>query len=461
MPTELFPVDQIDIKDRVRYPRENLEELKASIARYGLCQPILINQHNILIDGWRRFSAWSLLKRDNPEKYALIPVHRRESMSEAEYFELELETNFQRLEMGWREIITSVCRIHLTRVREAAINHEEWTQTMTGVLLGGYSHVYVSNCLILKPLIANEKYTDCASITDAMRVYYRILEDRAIAEQAKRTGLVKAVTPLPAPTVGAPDLLTGLLAPEPTDETERQVDLSHSLFQGDCLAVLKQWPEVSVDHIITDPPYAIEMDNLDQSSTSLIDTIRIADEHEVLANLGLLNEMMSVCYHVLRDGGYFLFFCDQMNWEYLFNAATNAGFGVQRWPLIWCKTQAKNQMAHVNITKATEIVMVCRKGKAQLPKPVLLNWHIAPNDEVKVSNPFAKPFEIWKFLYEAVSVEGQTILDPFAGEGSGVISGLRLNRRTLGVEVNTTHFNYMVEQVKNHWKSIYSNVTFQ
>jgi site-specific DNA-methyltransferase (adenine-specific) len=467
MSQELFPVEQINIEHRVRDGtsasrpdiESHLEQLCSSIERYGLLQPILLDQTNTLVDGWCRFTSWLRLRKANPEKYNLIPVYRRDALSPAEYFEVELETNLRRLDLTWRETIKSVCAVHTTRSREAAINRTEWTQEMTGELLGGYSRVYVTNCLTLAPLIVDEKYNDCTSITDALRVYYRILEDKAIAEQARRTGMVSVATPLPTPDAAtvslfADDELSG------GDVIDHQIDLSHSLFCGDCREVLAEWPADSVDHIITDPPFAIDLDVLDQSKTRFNDISRVKDEHEVDENINLLSTMMAPFYRVLRDGGYFIHWCDQMQWQYLYTLAESAGFRVQRWPLVWCKPQALNQMAHINITKATEIAMVCRKGKAQLPKPVALNWEVCSNDAERVSNQFAKPFHIWKYLYEAVSTEGQTVLDPFAGEGSGVISGLRLNRRVLSIEKNTTHFSYQVEQVKDYWKTMYKKVTF-
>jgi ParB-like chromosome segregation protein Spo0J len=463
MTQELFPYNQIIVKERIRYRDVEIGELRDSIKHYGLLQPILIDQNNILQDGGRRLTAWSDLATsfdiENAVKYEKIPVYRRECLSEAEYFEIELETNIRRRQFTWKETVLAVVKVHTSRTREAAINRTEWTQEMTGELLGGYSRVYVTNCLTIAPYLENENYKDCESITDALRVYYRSIEDRAIAEQARRTGMVSVAAPLPksdaaTASLFADDEVSG------GDVVEHQIDLSHSLFCGDCREVLAKWPADSVDHIITDPPFAIDLDVLDQSKRRFNDISRVKDEHEVDENLNLLSTMMEPFYRVLRDGGYFIHWCDQMQWQNLYNLAKSTGFCVQRWPLVWCKPQALNQIAHINITKATEIAMVCRKGKAQLPKPVALNWEVCTNDAERVSNQFAKPFHIWKYLYEAVSTEGQTVLDPFAGEGSGVISGLKLNRRVLAIEKNATHFSYQIEQVKEYWRTMYKKVTF-
>ena len=77
-------------------------------------------------------------------------------------------------------------------------------------------------------------------------------------------------------------------------------------------------------------------------------------------------------------------------------------------------------------------------------------------------HPFAKPFEIWKFLVEAVSIEGQLILEPFAGHGSGVLSFLRLKRNVVGVELNEAHYNALLENIKvHHYLKLNPNTTFK
>lgn len=466
MPTELVPLDRIIIQGRVRYADDDIPALAESIARYGLLQPILLNQDNILVDGWRRFTAWNTLVHTDVDKYGSIPVCRREQLSDAEYFEIELETNIRRRQFTWRENIKAVSRIHRVRKRDAVLNKgtaDAWTLEMTGELLGGYSSAYVHNCLKLEPVVETDAYKDCTGITDAVRLYEKGVEDLAMAELAKRSALRQGVAPsIISGTVSVqsvPDDLSNLLADEPG---ELVVDLSRSLFLGDSVRdLLPKWPNACVDHIVCDPPFAIDVDQLQQSSHALMDVSRVRDTHQVEENLELHALMFPLFYRILKDCGFLVLWLDIMQWQRSYDLATAAGFRVQRWPHVWCKTsQCKNQMAHQNETKATEFVMLCRKGNAVLSSPVNKNFTLAAGLDDKLSNPFAKPFDVWEPLINSVSYEGQVILDPFAGEGTCPLAALRLRRPIIAMEKDPTHFNYMLESAKTYWRSQHPNVKF-
>jgi site-specific DNA-methyltransferase (adenine-specific) len=503
MTTELLPLNEIIVTDRVRKPDspetlEHIEQLRYSLRRFGghpkgLLQPILVDEHNVLQAGWCRYSAVRL------EEWPTVPIYRRANLSKEEYEEVELEENFRRLGFTWREEVIQVCKIHRNRVKKALVAREPaWTQQMTGDLLGGYSDSYVSNCLRVLPKLDLPLYSNCDSLTDAVRIWYREKEDLGVAELARRTTLNRSTMPKLAttdkpcvacegtgknskgnpcspcngtgfllklaetsmPQVSTTTLLDSLV-PE-AEVKEEVVDLSSTLFFGDSVRdLLPQWPPSCVDHIISDPPYGIDTANMDQSSTSLMDTLRVDSTHDVTENQILFQYMFPVFYRVLKDGGFCILWCDATQWTTLCSLARDAGFGVQNWPLFWLKTSpCKNQMAHVNFTKDYEIAIVCRKGNARLPRPVQTSVVQCPNDAEKASNPFAKPHNAWKFLVESVSIPGQTILEPFAGEGSGVVAGLRLNRRVLACEKDEQHYNYLVKNVKDYWQGVFRKVRF-
>jgi DNA modification methylase len=88
---------------------------------------------------------------------------------------------------------------------------------------------------------------------------------------------------------------------------------------------------------------------------------------------------------------------------------------------------------------------------------------LAPHDEYKTTlgHLFVKPFDVWKYLIEHVSYEGQTILEPFAGRGSGVISLARMKRKFLACELNDAHYNALVENIKQYYLAINPNYQFK
>ncbi len=464
---EHLPTNLIIISERDRTDYGDLEELSASINRYGLLQPVLIDDQNNLIAGGRRLAACKLL--DMP----MIPVYRREKLSEAERKLMETEENVRRKAYNWREEVSAIKNIHFLHKQQAAVNSEpKWTQGMTAELIG-YTTAYVSYCLDIAENIADPVLVPCETLTEAIRALARKREDWGRAQQAERTNLQRMMGPAETKddttttqnlTGEAMDVVTGeiLQIPNTGPVAEMTISLSDKLFLGDCRQILSSWPEACVDHIICDPPYAIDMDMLQQASSALIDASRVSETHQVEPNLQLLRDFLPLAHRIMKPTSYMVLWCDIMNWQFLYDLAKDLDFKVQRWPIVWHKTSpCKNHYASVNFTKNTEIAMVLRREKGAIYTPVGTSVITCGNDAERQSNPFAKPYELWRFLLESLTHRGQTILDPFAGEGSSLITGYKLLRRMVGIECDEKHFNVQIENVKNYWKTQFQKVTFK
>ena len=178
------------------------------------------------------------------------------------------------------------------------------------------------------------------------------------------------------------------------------------------------------------------MENL--SLMKNIDTI--AETHQVDANVALLISLLEVGYEVIEEKGFMCFWYDLDHHNLLQSHAERVGWKVCRWPFIWAKSSpCANQAAAYNFTKSTEACMILRRsGDAVLMKKQPDNYIVAPASN-STAHPFHKPRVVWQRLIEAVSYEGQTIVDPFAGSGSMLAAGVTLNRDVLGVEVDPAH----------------------
>ena len=535
-----IPINEIISTDRQRLDLGDIADLALSIQRYGLIQPIVINQEKRLIAGGRRLAAHQHLGRTH------IEVVYRETLSVDELHELELEENVRRKEMSWQERSLNILKIHELKCKRSAIEGAKWGQQETAEMLGLASKASVSynNEIALRLrqellLDANKprRYWACDSITSAWKLRLRDEEDMLNASLAQKTAesfntttdnlaslddLIPATLAMPVTqTFSSPDAndvsheitdadiifrrqrdaedlmrLTNIVRVKgfaaldsieaedlfrltEHDETETfqtwydtrkakiepwlTIPLSSMLHHGSCIDFMLAHPE-SVDHIITDPPYGIDMDMLAQQNTGMADVDTVAAEHDVKQNEDLFAQLIPAAFTALKPNGFFIMWCDLMQWQRLYDLATSTGFKVQRWPVTWVKThRCMNQSAAQNFTKTTEIAMACRKGTATLSTLAGECHILAPHDEYKTTlgHPFVKPFDVWKYLIEHVSYEGQTILEPFAGRGSGVISLARMKRKFLACELNDAHYNALVENVKQHYLAINPNYQFK
>jgi ParB family chromosome partitioning protein len=98
-------VDDILVGDRIREAIAEIEELKVSLARYGLLQPIIIDKSFNLIAGFRRVLA---AKELNWEYINALVINTE---SERERVELEMEENLRRQDFTPEEIEKGRLRI--------------------------------------------------------------------------------------------------------------------------------------------------------------------------------------------------------------------------------------------------------------------------------------------------------------------------------------------------------------
>ncbi len=464
----LLPLTSIILEDRQRRDLGDIDGLAESIRTHGLIQPIVIDQNNRLIAGGRRYAAHQKLGLQE------IDVTYLETLSEFQRKELEYEENIRRKDFTWQERALAIAGMHRLHTIKSIEDGSAWGQKETGELLN-VSAAHVNYTLEFARRLADPKHSwwSLESPSEALREILKEREDIALAELARRNIQAPIASKILEEQYNgdvvmeqfntdedkALDLARYLSNPHnPPEDFEAYwaeknkpfvpvVPLYNNLYHGDCLRYMFE-RENTFDHIITDPPYGIDMSMLDDGMT---DIDSVADEHNVEENLFLLAKFFPIAFLTLKETGFLTLWCDYTHWSYLSAQATNAGFRVQRWPIVWVKTSTcKNSAPQYNFTKSTEICMVCRKGNATMIKPSPLGHIIAPHDEfrAKMNHPFVKPYAAWRFLLEHLTLEGQKILDPFCGEGSAIISMQRMGRKPFGCEINEQHYNRLIENMQ-------------
>ncbi len=109
----LVNISEIKVKKRVRKDLGDLDALKESLRRYGLLNPITIDNKNRLIAGERRLEAAKLLGWTNINAVVV------NNISAITKLELELEENNQRKEFTDAELLEGYKR--LERLRNPSI----------------------------------------------------------------------------------------------------------------------------------------------------------------------------------------------------------------------------------------------------------------------------------------------------------------------------------------------------
>lgn len=106
----LISIEEIKVKKRVRKDLGNLEALKDSLRRYGLMNPVTINNKYELIAGQRRLEAAKQLG------WTTIPVNILDNVPDKiSQLEMELEENTQRYDFSDEELLAGYAALEKLR----------------------------------------------------------------------------------------------------------------------------------------------------------------------------------------------------------------------------------------------------------------------------------------------------------------------------------------------------------
>ncbi len=180
----------------------------------------------------------------------------------------------------------------------------------------------------------------------------------------------------------------------------------------DCMKILPELPDRSIDLILTDFPYGVD---IDYGETYI-------DSKENLKEL-----IKKVMPEILRVSKRALITCGQSNITY---------YPQPKWVLAWVNPAGANR----NPWGFTCWQPILCYGK----DPFLENRMGSRQDIIihneqtkKLGHPCAKPIKLWEKLLVRGSVnEDDIILDPFAGAGTTCVAAQRLHRKFIGIEIN-------------------------
>ena len=183
------------------------------------------------------------------------------------------------------------------------------------------------------------------------------------------------------------------------------------IVNGDCLKLMRNLPDESVDLIVTDPPYAANY--RDRSGRQILndDNTRWIYPAFFEAHRALKNDAFCVSFYGWHKVDAFM------------SAWRECGLKPVG-HFTWVKTYSSS----VGFTKMWhECAYLLVKGRPQKPKnppPDVLPWKYSGNK----LHPTQKPVSALKPLIEAFSKPGDVVLDPFGGSGSTAVAARNLGR---------------------------------
>lgn len=241
----------------------------------------------------------------------------------------------------------------------------------------------------------------------------------------------------------------------------------NEIIQGDCVEVMKKFPDNCIDLVVTSPPYGVGKDYEDYTDffchlEKLFDkTIKelyriVVQDGRIAFNLPhAINTESDEIETIIPS---FLEFTD------------NYGFNLREW-IIWVKDLEKRSTStawgswcspsnpHLANGQACESIFVLNKGGwkkegegSDLTKSEFIDWTnnvwLIKNEFDKEKHPAPFPSELPKRLIKLYSFKGSVVLDPFCGSGTTCLVTKRLNRDYIGIDISEEYCKVARDRLK-------------
>lgn len=241
------------------------------------------------------------------------------------------------------------------------------------------------------------------------------------------------------------------------------------LRQGDCLEVMKNIPDKSIDMILCDLPYGTTASSWDK----IINADDLWQQYE----------------RIIKDNGAIVLFASgQFTYKLI-----SSNEKIYRYKWIWFKTKrgnfvnAKNRpmtsyeeilvfskgttangskikmkyypqglipIHKINIDNGTRFGTMAGKRPSH-KKETIQEWTNYPFDVLqfesvgKPIHPTEKPVALLEYLIKTYTNEGETVLDNCMGSGSTGVACVNTNRNFIGIELDENYFNIAKERINS------------
>jgi DNA modification methylase len=222
---------------------------------------------------------------------------------------------------------------------------------------------------------------------------------------------------------------------------EKVYESNTNIFHGNCMEFIKTIEDKSIDCLITDPPYGVDI-QFGAYDNQL--SRKIENDGNIDDALLLLDEMLLEVKSKLKDNAHIYIFC---NWKIYpqFNAIISKHFQIKNL-IIWDKLFMGMGDLKGNYSSSYEMIVFAGGNREFLSRPKNI-IQCRFNDE-RFHNT-QKPVDLIKQLIENSTNVNETIFDPFLGSGSTVIAANQLKRNFIGCEIDEQNYKITLKRLED------------
>jgi DNA modification methylase len=401
-------ISDINIGERARSDYGDISALAASIQRYGLLHPIVIDDKNNLIAGERRLRAHIKLGKTE------IEVKKFSELSDIDKKEIELEENIQRKELNWQELVLAKLSLHELRqqmygTRTGHTGGEGWGQGDTALALD-MSEGSVSQDL---------------KLAKAIRNFPELMKEKTKSNAFKKYKHMESV----------------LLRQELNKRRTR--DVTPNIICGLAEVECAKWADESFDFFITDPPYGQDLDKKSDTGKTVSGVTYEDDPYLIM---DMLRKVVKELYRALKPDRHMIIAFSMVHYVKLKQLLEDAGFTVDPTPLIWNKESGSSPSNGEFFPYAYEPAFWCLKGRRGINSTAcnMFTYKRVPAEHKY--HPLERPQGLLVAWIEAVSFPGEKGGDPFGGGGSLMEACMTTGRECVIVEKDEANYSTIVSR---------------
>ena len=197
---------------------------------------------------------------------------------------------------------------------------------------------------------------------------------------------------------------------------------------GDCLEVMKDWPDNCIDLVLTDPPYGTQALAGGYGRRQLYDKGNglgrtIAND----LNMSAIKTAWPQIERLIRNGWAMVFFSAKKTPEFIQATSARQWFG----KIVWNKG---SMGLGFHIRYAHEDIAVFCIGEPERPKDPIPSLIAAYRGSEL--HPHQKPIQLMLQLARWGCLPNGLILDPFCGSGTTCVAAKLLGRSYIGIDIS-------------------------
>lgn len=220
---------------------------------------------------------------------------------------------------------------------------------------------------------------------------------------------------------------------------------------GDCLELLKEIPDNSIDLIVTDPPYILETDGAGMFGKK---ADNYGGQRYIMKNIdfmknGISENVLDELIRVMKKINIYIW-CSQKQLPIFYK------YFVEKkkcnWNLLcWHKTNPTPTCGNKYLTDTEFCLFFREKGvKVYGEYATKKTFYVSTKnleDKKLYNHPTIKPLEVIQNIIINSSNEGDIVLDPFLGSGTTAVASKMLNRKYIGFEINKDYFEIAQKRI--------------